>query len=88
MCKDSLSIFRQLIPSPTTYGLIASPITCDILRYNPLGDNPHKFCELCGSDTPGVRCTDRDPYADYAGALNCLREKGDIAFLNDKVTHN
>ena len=53
-------------------------------RYNPLGDNPHKFCELCGSDTPGVRCTDRDPFADYAGALNCLREKGDVAFLNDK----
>ncbi len=54
-------------------------------RYNPLGDNSHHFCEACGSDTPGVRCTDRDPYADYNGALNCLREKGDIAFLNDKV---
>ena len=40
---------------------------------NPLGDNPHKFCELCGSDTPGVRCTNRDPYAEYAGALKCLQ---------------
>ena len=38
-------------------------------RYNPLGDNPHKFCELCGSATPGIRCTNRDPYAEYAGAL-------------------
>ena len=32
-----------------------------------------------------MRCTDRDPYADYAGALKCLREKGDVAFLNDKA---
>lgn len=54
-------------------------------RYNPLGDNPHQFCELCGSHTPGVRCTNRDPYAEYAGALRCLMEKGDIAFLNEKT---
>ncbi len=49
------------------------------------GDNPHKFCELCGSDTPGVRCTNRDPYAEYSGAFMCLKEKGDIAFLNEKT---
>jgi melanoma-associated antigen p97 len=54
-------------------------------RYNPLGDNPHNFCELCGSSTPGVRCTNRDPYAGYAGAFNCLRDRGDIAFLNEKT---
>ena len=54
-------------------------------RYNPLGDNPHQFCELCGSATPGVRCTNRDPYAEYSGALMCLKEKGDIAFLNEKT---
>ena len=54
-------------------------------RYNPLGDNPHKFCELCGSSTPGIRCTNRDPYAEYSGALRCLQEKGDIAFLNEKT---
>jgi hypothetical protein len=50
-----------------------------------LGDNPHKFCELCGSDTPGIRCTNRDPYAEYSGAFMCLKEKGDIAFLNEKT---
>ena len=49
------------------------------------GDNPHKFCELCGSDTPGVRCTNRDPYAEYSGAFMCLKEKGDVAFLNEKT---
>lgn len=54
-------------------------------RYNPLGDNPHKFCELCGSSTPGVRCTNRDPYAGYGGALMCLKEKGDVAFINEKT---
>ena len=54
-------------------------------RYNPLGDNPNKFCELCGSDTPGVRCKNRDPYADNPGALLCLQEKGDIAFVTEKT---
>lgn len=54
-------------------------------RYNPLGDNPHKFCELCGSSTPGVRCSNRDPYAGYSGALMCLKEKGDVAFINEKT---
>jgi melanoma-associated antigen p97 len=54
-------------------------------RYNPLGDNSHHFCELCGSQTPGIRCTNRDPYAGYTGALMCLKEKGDLAFLNEKV---
>ncbi len=56
-------------------------------RYNPLGDNPHKFCELCGSATPGVRCTNRDPYAQYEGALLCLKEKGDLAFLNERTIY-
>ena len=40
---------------------------------NPLGDNSNKFCELCGSDTLGIRCTNRDPYAEYSGALKCLQ---------------
>ena len=55
------------------------------LRYNPLGDNPHHFCELCGSDAPGVRCTNRDPFSEYGGALECLKTKGDVAFLDEKV---
>ena len=58
-------------------------ITLD--RYNPLGDNPHHFCELCGSDAPGVRCANRDPFSEYGGALECLKTKGDVAFLDEKV---
>ena len=52
-------------------------------RYNPLGDNPHKFCELCGSATPGIRCTNRDPYAEYAGALRYgqCRKNSSVQFV-------
>ena len=53
-------------------------------RYNPLGDNSNKLCELCGSGEPGVRCTVKDPYAGFQGALRCLMDRGDIAF----VKHN
>jgi len=53
-------------------------------RYNPLGDNSNKLCELCGSSDPGVRCTVKDPYAGSQGALRCLMDRGDIAF----VKHN
>ncbi len=39
-------------------------------RYNPLGDNSHHLCELCGSFEPGVQCTSRDPFAgDQVGGL-------------------
>jgi hypothetical protein len=50
-------------------------------KYNPLGDNSHKLCEICGSDIPGVRCTSNDPYSGYEGALQCLIDRGEIAFL-------
>lgn len=50
-------------------------------KYNPLGDNSHKLCESCGSELPGVRCTSNDPYSGYEGALMCLMDKGEIAFL-------
>lgn len=50
-------------------------------RYNPLGDNSNSLCEYCGSGEPGVRCTIKDPYAGFRGALMCLEEKGDIAFV-------
>ena len=53
-------------------------------RYNPLGDNSNKLCDLCGSSEPGVRCTIKDPYAGFQGALKCLMDRGDIAF----VKHN
>ena len=57
---------------------------CHTERYNPLGDNSNKLCELCGSSDPGVRCTVKDPYAGSQGALRCLMDRGDIAF----VKHN
>ena len=50
-------------------------------RNNPLGDNSNSLCELCGSSEPGVRCTSQDPYAGTDGALQCLRDRGDIAFV-------
>ena len=50
-------------------------------RYNPLGDNSNTLCEYCGSQEPGVRCTIKDPYAGFRGAMKCLQEKGDIAFV-------
>merc|ERR1719270_1918267 len=53
-------------------------------RYNPLGDNSNKLCDLCGSSEPGIRCTIKDPYAGFQGALRCLMDRGDIAF----VKHN
>ena len=52
--------------------------------YNPLGDNSNKLCELCGSSDPGIRCTVKDPYAGFQGAMRCLMDRGDIAF----VKHN
>uniref|UniRef100_A0A0K2UG72 Melanotransferrinlike [Bombus impatiens] n=1 Tax=Lepeophtheirus salmonis TaxID=72036 RepID=A0A0K2UG72_LEPSM len=54
-------------------------------RYNPLGDNSHKLCELCGSNVRGIRCTGRDPYAGFLGAYKCLKEKGEIAFMDGNI---
>ncbi|KAH0552126.1 melanotransferrin [Cotesia glomerata] len=50
-------------------------------RYNPLGDNEDKLCKLCIGEIPGKWCTNADPYAGYEGALKCLIEAGEIAFL-------
>lgn len=50
-------------------------------RYNPIGDNPHKLCQLCIGKVPGGKCTSADPYAGYQGAFRCLLEAGEIAFL-------
>jgi len=51
-------------------------------KYNPLGDNSDRLCDICGSELPGVRCTSADPYAGYEGALSCLLDRGEIAFVN------
>ncbi|XP_047480252.1 melanotransferrin-like [Penaeus chinensis] len=49
-------------------------------KYNPLGDNNQILCSACGSDLPGRHCTSQDIYAGHQGAINCLLDKGDIAF--------
>ena len=54
-------------------------------KYNTLGDNSDKLCQLCGSDYPGVKCTSNDPYAGYEGAIQCLMDKGDIAFVKQST---
>lgn len=50
-------------------------------KYNPIGDNSDKLCELCIGRVPGEKCTTDDPYYGYEGAFRCLVEAGDIAFL-------
>lgn len=50
-------------------------------KYNPIGDNSDKLCQLCIGRVPGGKCTDSDPYAGYEGAFRCLLEAGDVAFL-------
>jgi len=57
-------------------------------RYNPLGDNSNSLCELCGSSEPGVRCTIKDPYAGFHGAMKCLQDRGDIAFVKYNTVQN
>lgn len=45
-------------------------------KHNPTGDNPVTMCALCKG-----KCSGSDPYANYDGALKCLIEEGDVAFL-------
>lgn len=52
-----------------------------INKYNPIGDNSDKLCQLCVGKVPGGWCTPNDPYVGYDGAFKCLIESGDIAFL-------
>lgn len=50
-------------------------------KYNPIGDNSDKLCQICGGEAAGEKCTPNDPYYGYEGAFKCLVEKGEIAFL-------
>lgn len=52
-----------------------------VTRLTPAGDNSNTLCDLCGSESPGQKCTDADPYAGMEGAFRCLVERGDIAFV-------
>lgn len=48
-------------------------------KYNPSGDNPQSICSLCHGS-----CSGNEHYANFDGALRCLANVGDIAF----VKHN
>lgn len=56
-------------------------VNCLTDKYNPIGDNSDKLCQLCIGRVPGGKCTDADPYAGFDGAFRCLLEAGEIAFL-------
>lgn len=46
-------------------------------KNNPIGTNSQQMCSLCASH----RCVGNDLYSNFDGALLCLRDKGDIAFV-------
>ncbi|XP_070490129.1 transferrin 2 [Chironomus tepperi] len=50
-------------------------------KYNPIGDNSDKLCQLCVGKVPGGWCNSADPYIGFEGAFTCLMEAGDVAFL-------
>jgi len=50
-------------------------------QFNPTGDNPSTVCDLCQGTTGNTFCTNQDPYAGNIGALMCLFNRGDIAFV-------
>ncbi|XP_046667052.1 melanotransferrin-like [Homalodisca vitripennis] len=56
-------------------------------KYNPIGDNSDKLCQLCIGRVPGERCTPADPYANFEGAFKCLVEVGEVAFLKHTTVH-
>ncbi|OTF80557.1 Transferrin-like protein [Euroglyphus maynei] len=50
-------------------------------KNNPIGTNPQKICLLCESR----KCSGNDFYANFEGALNCIRNKGDVAFVKHTI---
>jgi melanoma-associated antigen p97 len=50
-------------------------------QFNPTGENPQSVCDLCQGTTGNTFCTNQDPYAGNIGALMCLYNRGDIAFV-------
>lgn len=69
------------VKSATSFFGPSCAVNCLSEKYNPIGDNSDKLCQLCIGPVPGGRCTDVDPYAGYEGAFRCLLEAGEIAFL-------
>jgi len=50
-------------------------------QFNPTGDNPSTVCDLCQGTNGNTFCTNQDPYAGNIGALMCLYNSGDVAFV-------
>lgn len=48
-------------------------------KHNPSGDNPQSICSLCHGS-----CSGNEHYSNFDGALRCLANAGDVAF----VKHN
>lgn len=69
------------IKSATNYFGDSCAVNSLINRYNPIGDNSEKLCKICGGSTAWQKCTVHDPYYGYHGAVQCLMDKGEIAFV-------
>lgn len=46
-------------------------------KFNPIGSNPRSMCSLCSSD----KCSGGDMFANFEGALQCLLNGGEVAFV-------
>ncbi|KAF5830738.1 hypothetical protein DUNSADRAFT_14099 [Dunaliella salina] len=51
--------------------------------YGSVGPNGGGLCKLCKGD-----CTSTDPYAGYEGALYCMDQEGDIAFVKHSTVRD
>ncbi|XP_044266677.1 melanotransferrin [Tribolium madens] len=69
------------VKSATKYFGPSCAVNCLTSKYNPIGDNSDRLCQLCIGKIPGGRCTSSDPYSGYEGAFRCLLEAGEIAFV-------
>lgn len=69
------------VKTATDYFGPSCAVNALIDKYNPIGDNSDKLCQLCIGKVPGGKCTPKDPYAGFEGAFRCLLEAGDIAFV-------
>lgn len=52
-----------------------------IEKNNPIGTNPQSICSLCMSK----KCAGNDLYSNFEGALLCLLNGGDVAFVKHTV---
>lgn len=69
------------VKSASKYFGPSCAVNCLTHKFNPIGDNSDRLCQLCIGKIPGGRCTTSDPYSGYDGAFRCLLEAGDVAFV-------